>query len=102
MPIEVELHRDVVWFVQKCCTPRERDEFYKQLRALEAEPIKNSESCIAPEIRPYALRFFRFGTNKAIFELDAFKSRIRVLECRKLKPLPHRPGTPPPGNPSPN
>lgn len=41
------------------------------------------------------LRFFRFGANKAIFELDLSRDRIRVLECRKLKPVQRPPG---PGN----
>ena len=98
--MRIKVEQGVDWYVRKRCTPEEQDEFYKQLQAIESEPIKNSEACVEPDLSPYVCRFFRFGTNKAIFELDAFKSQIRVLECRKLKPSPHRrPGPPPPSGP---
>lgn len=99
MPIEVEVETGVFRFLARNCTPKERAEFYDLVHALEVEPIKNSDPCYEPKLSPYMLRFFRFGANKAIFELDAFKNRIRVLECQRLKlssllPGPHMEGGP--------
>ena len=102
MPIRVELDSGASRFLRKCCTPEEQDEFYDRLRAVESEPIKNSEVCREPDLSPYILRFFRFGMNKAIFELDAFRNKIRVMECRRLKPSSRHLRPPMPGDPSPN
>jgi len=92
MHIKVELHPDVAWFVRHRCTQREVDEFYRLLEALRAEPIRHSEMVVEPRLRRYALRLFRFGVNLAVFEYNAAKNRIRVLECRKAKPIIRRNG----------
>jgi hypothetical protein len=102
MPIRVEVEADALRFVRKRCTPEEQDEFYSRLRSVESEPIKNSEACRDPELSPYMLRCFRFGMNKAVFELDAFRNKIRVLECKRLKPPSRHPKSRMPGDPSHN
>jgi hypothetical protein len=102
MPIEVEYSRDVFRFLEKHCTPEERAEFYVRVDAVKAEPIKNSDPCIEPELSRYMLRFFRFGLNKAIFKLDAFRNRIRVVECRRISLSSRHPRPRMPGDPSPN
>jgi hypothetical protein len=101
MPIRVEVEAGALRFVQNRCTPEEQSEFYSRLRAVESEPIKNSDVCRDSELSPYVLRYFRFGMNKAVFELDAFRNKIRVLECKRLKP-PRYPRPLLPGDPSHN
>ena len=90
MRVKMELHTDVVWFLRQRCTDDERDEFYRQLEMLRAGPIGNSEPIPVPKLREYMLRFFRFAGSIAIFEFDAAKNRVRVLECRRARPT--RPG----------
>lgn len=102
MSIEVEFSRDVFRFLEKQCSPEERLEFYARIDAIRLEPIKNSDPCIEPELSRYMLRFFRFGLNKAIFSLDAFRNRIRVVECRRIRLSSRLPRSPKPGDPSPN
>ena len=87
MRIKVELHPDVVWYIRKRCTPKEQDAFYRHLEKLRAEPIKHSELIVDPRLSRYVLRRFRFGANVAVLEYDIHKGRIRVLECRKAKPI---------------
>jgi len=90
MRYKVELHPDVVWFVRKRCTPEEQAAFYSQLEAIRLEPIKNSEATSDPSLSRYMLRFFRFGTNIAIFQFDPGRDRIRVRECRRIQQKPRR------------
>lgn len=92
MRIKVELHPDVVWFVRHRCTKREVEEFYERLEALRAEPIRHSEMAVDLRLKRYALRLFRFGVNVAVFEYNAAKNRIRVLECRTANPIRKRDG----------
>lgn len=82
----MELHPDVVWFIKHRCNRDEVDAFYRQLEALRREPIRNSEAIAEPRLSRYMLRFFRFTTSLAVFHYDAAKDRIRVLECRRVKP----------------
>jgi len=86
MRCKVELHGDIVWYLRTYCNAQERQAFYEQLAAVQQEPIRNSEFIFVPEMKPYMLRSFRFGLNKAVFEFDPAENRVRVLECRKLKP----------------
>jgi hypothetical protein len=84
MPIKVELHPDVVWFLKHRCRPDDVDAFCKALDGVRIKPIAHSEATADPRLSQYMLRFFRFGVNIAIFEFDPGKNRIRVLECRRL------------------
>jgi hypothetical protein len=87
MRMRVDVHSDVDWFVRKTCTREKRAEFYRMLAAIELEPLRHSEPFFEPKLSPHMLRFFRFGTSKAIFEFDPARNRIQVIECRKLKPI---------------
>jgi len=94
MRFSVELHEHVVRFIRRGCSINEQKAFYEKLDELRADPIKSSEAPADQDIRPYVLRFFRFGTAIAIFELDALESRIRVLQCRRLLRPPGEPARP--------
>ena len=87
---KVELHPDVVaWLVRHRHDHRLVDSFYRQLHRVGEEPIGRSEAVSEPGLSRYMLRFFRFGENDehiAIFQYDIGRNRIRVLECRSLKP----------------
>lgn len=96
MSIEVEIHPDVTWFLERRCTPEERREFWRRLQEVEREPIKRSTLAVVPELSRYALRCFGFGINNAIFLLDAARNRIYVLRCQRQKPI-HRPKPAEPG-----
>ncbi|MCK4660160.1 MAG: hypothetical protein KAV82_11615 [Phycisphaerae bacterium] len=91
MRIKVELHPDVeAWLLQRRHDWRLIDSFYRRLQTLSCEPISNSEAVSDPRLSRYMLRFSRFGGNDeyaAIFQYDIGRNRIRVLECRKLKPM---------------
>ena len=100
MRYKVELHRDVRRFVRHTCNEDEVDAFYARLRQIEVEPIEHSEAVADPDLSRYMLRFFRFGSNIAIFEFVPAKSRTRVLQCKRLPPKVRRrsrAGEPPPG-----
>ncbi len=86
MRLKVELHPDVQWFIKHRCNAAERRVFYQQLDAVRSEPIKNSEPTFEPQVSHYILRFFRFGTNLAIFRFEPAVNLIWVLKCRTLKP----------------
>ncbi|MEE9295414.1 MAG: hypothetical protein V3W34_10695 [Phycisphaerae bacterium] len=86
MPIKVELHPDVEWFLRHRCNENEVDAFYERLEAIRTAPIQNSEALVDPKISQYVLRGFRFGVNIAAFEYDAAMNRIRVLVCRTSLP----------------
>ncbi|MCK4341498.1 MAG: hypothetical protein KAY37_07240 [Phycisphaerae bacterium] len=89
MRIEVEL-RDNVWTdLRNRFTTTDRESFVTKLELIRREPIKHSEAARDPDLSEYMLRFFRFGTNDrwiAMFEYDIARNRIKVLECRLLKP----------------
>ena len=82
MRVKVELHGDVVWYLRAYCNAQERHAFYEQLSVVQQEPIRNSEFIFVSEKKPYMLRSFRFGLNKAVFKFDPAENRVRVLECR--------------------
>lgn len=86
MRIKVELHRSVVWFIKRDCNDQERYEFYEELDLIRTDIITNSEPIVEPKLSRYMLRFFRFGRNIAIFEMNRSRDEIRVRLCRKLKP----------------
>lgn len=94
MRVKVELHRDVVWFIDHRCTQAEARAFYRQLDAVREQPIRNSEALADPKVSRYMLRRFRFAGNVAIFKYNAAKTRIQVLTCRRArlreKPRPGR------------
>jgi hypothetical protein len=92
MRVKVELYEDVVWFLRHRCNADERRLFYEQLEVTRSKPIDHSEAVFDPVLSRFMLRFFRFGTNKAIFEFDPGRDRIRVLACEKLRPHPRQPG----------
>ena len=87
MRIKVELHPDVVWFIRHRCTADEADAFYERLEAIRTAPIGKSDHITVAGLRAHELRFFRFGTIIAVFEYDPARNRIRVLQCRKQRPL---------------
>ena len=95
MRIKVELHRDVVRFLRHDCDDDERLAFCRQLETVRSAPIENSECLRDPRLSRYMLRFFRFGQNMAVFKYDAGQDRIRVLECREIRPGRRKPK---PGN----
>lgn len=89
MRIKVELHPDVAWFIRRHCADEERRAFFEQLDNVRASPldtIEHSEAIIEPELSRYVLRRFEFRGNVAVFEFNAAKDRIRVLECRRIRP----------------
>ena len=83
MILSLELHPDVAYFIEHRCNQEEQTEFFRQLGLIRTEPIRHSEATMAPGLSRYVLRFFRFGDNIAIFEFDAGRARVRVLECRR-------------------
>ncbi len=94
MRLEAELQESVQWFLRHECSQRELATFYERLEAVRTEPIRNSEGPASlPKKSKYTLRFFRFfrfSGNLAVFEFDAAKKRIRVVECRKSLPRKRR------------
>ena len=86
MRIEVELHPTVVWFVSRSCRTEDREAFYRELEKVRSEPIANSEALHEPRLSRYMLRKFRFGGNIAVFQFDAAKNRMRIVECRSQTP----------------
>ncbi len=93
MRIKVELHQAVWNCLQDRLTPAERESFSARLEDVRRAPIRNSEASHDPRRGPYMLRFFRFGAAErwiAIIEYDIARARIKVLECRLLRP--RRPG----------
>ncbi len=87
MRLEAELHEDALWFLRHECGQQELTTFYEGLDAVRTEPIRNSEGPGSlSKKNKYALRFFRFAGNLALFEFDPARKRIRVVECRKSLP----------------
>jgi len=86
MLIKVELHPDVDWFVRRRCTRVEQEEFYKALDLIRSAPIGHSEPVYDPELSRYMLRFFRFRNCLAVFEYDAGRNLVRIIQCRRVPP----------------
>jgi hypothetical protein len=89
MAIKVELASRVWSYLRDRFTTAERDAFVERLGEIRREPIKKSEPSREPSLSKYLLRFFRFGSGDrwmAVFEYDIARDRIRVLECRLLRP----------------
>ncbi len=86
MRIKVELHPEVVWYLKSRCNAEEVDEFYRQLARVRAAPISNSEAIAKPRRSRYILRFFRFGSNIAVFRFSRSRDTIKVCECCKRLP----------------
>lgn len=88
MRIEVELERDVTFFLRHKANDAEVTAFQEALRRVTTDPvalIENSE----PEHRPdrrYIFRFFRFSRYAALFQMNRARDRIRVLECIRILP----------------
>ena len=102
MRVKVELHPDVqAWLLQHRHDPQLVDSFYRRLHWVSEEPIARSEATSDPSLSRYMLRFLKFGENDeyiAIFQYDIGQNRVRVLECRRLKPA-RRPPKAGPGDP---
>lgn len=90
MPLRVDLHPDVVWFVRNRCNGLEQAAFAQATARVRAEPLRFSESLADPAISRFMLRFYRFGNCLAVFEYDPARNRMRVLQCRRVRP-PKRP-----------
>jgi hypothetical protein len=86
MLLKVDLHPDVVWFVQQRCTGAEQQAFYAALQATRTEPVGSSEAILDPGLSRYMLRFFRFANCLAVFHYDPARGSIKVLECRRMQP----------------
>ena len=86
MRIKVELHPEVVWYLKSRCNAEEVDGFYRQLARVRAAPISNSEAIAKPRRSRYILRFFRFGSNIAVFGFSRSRDTIKVCECCKRLP----------------
>jgi hypothetical protein len=89
MRVKGELHPDVVWFLKRECTAKERSAFYQQLEKLRSDQvalIENSEAIHCPQQSRYILRFFRFEECMAVFEMNRERDRIRVRQCRRIPP----------------
>jgi len=80
---KVELRPEVSYFVRRQCNGEERREFYEQIERLQVDPIEISEAFADPDLSQYVLRYFRFRHYVAVFDLDAYKSRIIVRTCRR-------------------
>ncbi len=95
MRFKVKLHRDVVRFIRHDCSDEEQDAFYQELERVREDPLfELSEGTYDADLSRYALRFFRFKRNIAIFEFDSSRERIIVRQCRKLPGKPVSPNDP--------
>ena len=90
MRFKVELHPEVIRFVWYYCTAAEQEEFWKMCRRIAEAPIQHSEPASDPRLSRYRLRFFRFGPNIALFNLNRARTLIRIRRCRRLS----KPGPP--------
>jgi hypothetical protein len=81
----VGLHRNVGWFLRRCCNQAEMTAFHIALRQVRNDPVSCSEALVDRRLSRYMLRFFRFGDNMGVFKLDAARNRILVLECRRFR-----------------
>lgn len=88
MAIRVELHPCVPRYLKECCNRADQDAFYECLARLRVDVSANSEPTYDPELSRYSLRFFRFGRHIAIFAYNIARDRVRVVECRRIKPRP--------------
>lgn len=89
MDIAVELYPEVEAWLRQQRDNDLIDSFYRRLNVPQKEPLKCSEAVSDPTLSRYMLRLFAFGKRGdylAVFRYDLGKSRIRVLECRRLKP----------------
>lgn len=86
MLVKVDLHPDVVWFIRHNCSEEEQLAFARAVSALRTEPISRSESLADPQLSPFMLRFFRFAKCLAIFEYDLGRNKLKVLQCRRVRP----------------
>ena len=86
MRVKVELHSRVIWFLKHRCSAEEQDAFYRALERIRRARIRYSEAIREPRLSRYMLRFFRFGSNLAIFSVNRARDVIRVCECRKCPP----------------
>jgi len=84
--VKVELHSRVAGFLKHRCSAEEQDAFYRALERIRTAPIRHSEAIADPRVSRYMLRFFRFGSNLAIFSVNRARDVIRVCECRKCPP----------------
>jgi len=84
--IKVELHPRVDRFIRHRCSAEEQDAFYRALERIRSAPIRHSEAIADAQLSRYMLRFFRFGSNLAIFSVNRARDVIRVCECRKCPP----------------
>jgi len=89
MGVKVELADEAWDNLRYRLTLAERDSFVSRLEEVRQAPIRNSEVSRDPEQSQYMLRFFRFGPGGrwiGVFEFDIAGNRIRVLQCRLLRP----------------
>lgn len=86
MFIEVEIHRNVLFFLKYECSSEERAAFNECLGRVRGDLIGLSEAITDPTLSRYMLRFFRFARCIAIFETNRARDRIRVRKCQRLLP----------------
>ncbi len=94
--LDVQLHRDVEFFLKFRCTKEEANAFFQTLngvRSSSVEAISHSEAIHDPEASRYMLRFFRFEGCIAVFETNRARDRILVRQCQRLPQ--QRPGNRP-------
>lgn len=86
MRFKAELLPSVYSFLQHWCTAEERDDFSRKLLLVREDPIGNSEMFVDTESSPgHVLHCFKFGRGVprlAVFDLDAYRRRIKILKCR--------------------
>jgi hypothetical protein len=93
MRAKAELSRDAFAKLVAFSKDDQRD-FWRQLQRVCEQPVTRSELVREAGLSRYATRAFEFGTGmakSAVFEFDATRQRIWVLECRLAKPRRIRP-----------
>ncbi|HMQ17501.1 MAG TPA: hypothetical protein PKC49_16180 [Phycisphaerae bacterium] len=68
----------------------DRRSFFEELHRVCESPIRRSELCLDSTISRYALRRFSFGVGGeriAVFHYQESTDRVRVLRCRRARPL---------------
>jgi hypothetical protein len=87
MRFKVELREKASSFLRHNCTEAEVDAFYQALQQVREDPVERSVAFADPKISRYMLRFFRFGVSgMAVIQLDNARERVRVIECRRVRP----------------
>jgi hypothetical protein len=83
MRVKVELHKDVVRFLNHDCSDEDRRAFQDVLDRVRETPVELSEAIADPNLSRYMLRFFRFAGYLAVFSFDPAVPRIVVRKCQK-------------------